>query len=433
MPHSPSDLENLGYTWVKSNNGSHAMVRQLSHLERMFAIFNQHMYGSNCPFLGANISLQRRDHSLESEPLNILQLQTRAIQAFCQTRWKYPTVAARIVDGDKASYGVESRERVEKWAERTVVTVCQEGGWLALRERLSRESPLPTPDGDCCLFYLIVRPDESVQPELGEFDILMHTHHSLTDGSGIRVILNEFLQRLADPLPNSAIIWGEETRRLLPASVLLGKIEETESGIATVMSLAPGERSETLNKVDHQQYIILYSVIWLTHDSSSKPMVGLPVYRPNILSLMPEHRGTLLISHTFEDPNFLPRLLAIGRKQGVKLTGILQAAMLKAVYESSDIKPDPEDVYHSGSPMDLRNGHLMSEYCDRTIYVNSAVAIQMMHVPCNLFQTEQGNEDGLWKAAACISNQWETIRKKKGLAKEVDSDAKILIEAVANR
>lgn len=148
---------------------------------------------------------------------------------------------------------------------------------------------------------------------------------------------------------------------------------------------------------------------------------------------MPEHRGTLLVSHTFEDPNFLPRLLAIGRKHGVKLTGILHAAMLKAVYESSDIKPNSEDIYHSGSPMDLRNGHLMSKYCDCTIYVNSAVAIQMMHVPCSLFRTEQGNEDGFWKAAACISNQWETIRKKKGLAKKVDSDAKILIEAVANR
>ena len=261
MPHPTSDLENLGYTWVKSDNGSHAMVRQLSNLERMFVILNQHMYGSNCPFMGANISLQRRDHSLKSEHLNILQLHTRAVQAFCQTRWKYPTVAARIIDGDKASYGVESREGVEKWAERTVVTVCQEGGWLALRERLSRESPLPTPDGDCCLFYLIVRPDESVQPELREFDILMHTHHSLTDGSGIRVILNEFLQRLADPLPNDDIVWGEESQRLLPASVLLDKIEETESAISTIISLAPGEGSEKPNKVHHQESIILYSVM----------------------------------------------------------------------------------------------------------------------------------------------------------------------------
>ena len=170
----------------------------------------------------------------------------------------------------------------------------------------------------------------------------------------------------------------------------------------------------------------------MTHDFV-QPDVGLPVYRPDILGLKPEQRGTLLVSHTFEDPSFLPQLLIIGRKHGVKLTGILHAAMLKAVYEMSDIKPSSEDVYNSGSPMDLRNGHLISEYCDRTRYVNSAVAIQAMKVPCNLFQTEvEGNDDGFWKAAACISNQWEAIKKKKGLARTVESDAKALIESITN-
>ena len=225
------------------------MSRKFTSLERMFVIFNQNMYGQNCPFMGASISLQGRCYSSELKPFNISRLHTRAINAFCQTRWKYPTVAARVADGEKVSYNIESSEGVEKWAERTVFTICQDGGWLALRERLSRESPLPTPDGDCCLFYLIVRPDDTVKPELQSFDVLMHTHHALNDGSGIRVILNEFLERLADPLPDNEMVWGEETQRLLPAAVLLEKVDEPESADSTPMPLVPEQRLKGFHKV----------------------------------------------------------------------------------------------------------------------------------------------------------------------------------------
>ena len=226
------------------------MSRELANLERMFVMFNQDMYGQNCPFMGASISLQGRDYSSAMKPFNIAQLHTRAIRAFCQTRWKYPTVAARLVDGGKTSYNVEINGGVKIWAERTVFTICQDGGWLALRERLSRESSLPTSDGDCCLFYLIVRPDETVKPELQTFDVLMHTHHAFNDGSGIRVILNEFLERLADPLPDEEIVWGEETQRLLPAAVLLEKIEEQEVADNTTMSPVPEERLKGFHKVE---------------------------------------------------------------------------------------------------------------------------------------------------------------------------------------
>ena len=116
----------------------------------------------------------------------------------------------------------------------------------------------------------------------------------------------------------------------------------------------------------------------------------------------------------------------------VKLTSILHTAMLKAVYEISEVKPSSEDIYASGSPMDLRNGHLLPEYCDRTRYVNSAVAIQSIKVPCALIQTRQVNQNGFWNAAQCISSQWEAIKTKKGLARTAENDAKALIQSVMN-
>jgi hypothetical protein len=246
MPHAISDVETKshdlpGYSWVESKDSSRSMTRGISNGERMFVILNRDMYGQNCPFLGAHISLQGRDHSSKLKPFNISQLHARATKAFYQTRWKYPTVAGHLVDDDKFSYNIESGDEVGKWADRTVFTICQDEGWAALRERLSRESSLPTSDGDCCLIYLIVQPDETIKPELKSFDILMHMHHAFTDGSGIRVILNEFIERLADPSPDQEILWGKETQRLFPAAVLLEKIEEPEVVANTELAVVGGK------------------------------------------------------------------------------------------------------------------------------------------------------------------------------------------------
>ena len=237
------------YHWKELPNSSRSMVRQLTNLERMFVLLNRDMYGQNCAFMGASMSLKGRVYSNGSKPLNISQLHCRAVRAFCQTRWKYPTVAARVLDSGRASYNIESRDDVERWADSTVFTICQDGGWLALRERLSRESPLPTADGHCCLFYIIVQPDETLKPELQMFDVLMHTHHAFTDGSSIRVILNEFLERLASPLPGHDIVWGEESQRLLPAAVLLERPEEPETAISTTIPMVPEERLKGFHKV----------------------------------------------------------------------------------------------------------------------------------------------------------------------------------------
>lgn len=115
----------------------------------------------------------------------------------------------------------------------------------------------------------------------------------------------------------------------------------------------------------------------------------------------------------------------------MKLTAVLHAALLKAVYDSVDITPSFEDVFKSGSALDLRNGYMISPYDERKRYVNSAVAIQPIEVPCNLFQTED-ELDGFWKAATFIGNQWEVIKKKKNMAKTVEGDAKAFIDSWGN-
>lgn len=161
--------EEQGYLWEKSTqdvprltnspSGSRSSCptfsRQLTKLERMFVILNRDLYGQNCPFMGATISIQTQGSPVEAPSFDLSHLQERAIDAFCQMRWKYPTVAARV-DGDRAIYDVESEAEVRSWARRVVSTVPLAGGWLALRERISRDSPLPTINGDYCTMYIIV-------------------------------------------------------------------------------------------------------------------------------------------------------------------------------------------------------------------------------------------------------------------------------------
>lgn len=229
---STEEQQQAGYQWTKSKSGALSMSRDLTNLERMFVIFNKDLHGQNCPFIGASISLQRQGLSESAPGFNVSELRKRAIEAFCQTRWRYPTVAARVVDETKAVYNIESEDKTKQWAERTVRMVSQEGGWASVRERVSRDAPIPSPDGDYCLMYIITQPHEAEKKELTTFDVLMHTHHVFTDGSGIRSILNEFLERLASPLASTKVTWGKELDRLFPPSCLLVKEEEPESADA---------------------------------------------------------------------------------------------------------------------------------------------------------------------------------------------------------
>jgi hypothetical protein len=197
----------------------------------MFEIFNRDLYGQNCPFMGATISVQTQESQSACPSFSLPKLRDRAIEAFCQTRFKYPTIAARI-DGDKAVYKVEDKDEVRSWARRVVSTVSLQGGWEKMRERVSREVPLPTIDGDYCTIYIILKPNETARRQLTTFDILLHTHHAFTDGAGIRSILDEFLSRLTQPLQQDKVLWGQETDRLLPPAILLAKAEGPEAGLS---------------------------------------------------------------------------------------------------------------------------------------------------------------------------------------------------------
>jgi hypothetical protein len=67
---------------------------------------------------------------------------------------------------------------------------------------------------------------------------------------------------------------------------------------------------------------------------------------------------------------------------------------------------------------------MVSPYDQRKAYVNSAVAIHPIEVPCKLFKEKKD----FWEVAAYIGELWEEIKNKKQMAKTVESDAGTFIQ-----
>ena len=170
------------FIWKAQPNSSQLFMRHLTNIERMFVALNRDLYGQNCPFIGASLSIKNTNLSNQPRIFDLAELRKGAVEAFCQTRWRYPTVAARVDEDSKAVYSIDGDHEVKTWAERSVKTIVTDGGWLALREKLSRDAPMPSSTGDYCVVYLIVNAQDTAASNLRGFDILMHMHHVSSPG-----------------------------------------------------------------------------------------------------------------------------------------------------------------------------------------------------------------------------------------------------------
>jgi hypothetical protein len=64
----------------------------------------------------------------------------------------------------------------------------------------------------------------------------------------------------------------------------------------------------------------------------------------------------------------------------------------------------PNICAKNGSALNLRNGYMLPEYNENHKYINSAVVIHLIEVPCNLFETDCTDVD-FWRAALFIRDE----------------------------
>lgn len=187
-------------------------------------MLNDYAFGHSCPYLGVTISVQHSERSPAG--FGAEDLQSRIARAFIHTRWVHPMVACQIKDAKQMVYKVEEAADVAKWAARTVQTVESSGGWTELLAKLSREAVLPSEDGDCAFLYLVINTQQPSRSQINQFDLLLHVHHGLADGAGIRSIMNEVLIGLTKLSPGASYSWGEEVERLSPTALDVAVISD---------------------------------------------------------------------------------------------------------------------------------------------------------------------------------------------------------------
>lgn len=94
-----------------------------------------------------------------------------------------------------------------------------------------------------------------------------------------------------------------------------------------------------------------------------------------------------------------------------------------------DIVPSPEDVFRSGSVLDLRSGWMVPPYSERKEFVNIATSSLPIIVPCALFT----QPDSFWEIARFIARIWAGVSNMKGIAKTMEAGAKAVVEASENK
>jgi hypothetical protein len=111
----------------------------------------------------------------------------------------------------------------------------------------------------------------------------------------------------------------------------------------------------------------------------------------------------------------------------VKLTALLQAAMLQAVYNLADPKPSLEEICKNSAAVDLRTNHLISPFNERNKYINNAITLETIDIPCKLFKSND-----FWPLASHLADQWATIKRKTRFAEVSEADAQSLVGTLKN-
>ncbi|KAG9252531.1 uncharacterized protein F5Z01DRAFT_638401 [Emericellopsis atlantica] len=365
------------HPWAKSEARPELYSRTLTTPEFVLAMLNEYALGQSCPSLGVTVSV---DRSVPST-LDIQTLSSRLEQAFIATRWTHPTVAIQVRGSKEMIYRVHDAEGVATWAKRTVQYVEAPGGWLAKYEQLSREAVLPTAIGDSALLHLVMSPEQASKSQITEFDLLLHVHHSLVDGAGLRTIMNYILTELATSDSSISFSWGEEGDSLQPAALDAAPISNE----------------------------LLKSLAQMPKEISLPPLV-----KPD-----EARRGTGVVTYTIPNAHngeteFLSHLRTRARANNVRLAATIQAALVITLYD--EVKPTEDKVATVISGVDLRARDLNKPWGERNRFVGFAVGLlEIIRTPVSLLEDLEG-EERFWTVAQQIQNEWNAVSERQDVA-----------------
>ena len=208
------DLEK--FKWETLQNVPKVCVRRLGGGEQIQDIQNRHFKGLHNVFFGLTVDLHGS--------VSIKKLVSSAQECWCSLRFHFPTIASSIDGSDqepRLTYTTGTPQEIGQWARRTLIVHPPSDIDLEQLRFDESQKKVPSPDGDFTWMNLV--PGELADDEtVSKFGLLLHSHHTLFDGSAIKIIMNFYLNQLAKMLSgcssaSESLQWGNELENLPPA------------------------------------------------------------------------------------------------------------------------------------------------------------------------------------------------------------------------
>ncbi|OJA15103.1 hypothetical protein AZE42_05575 [Rhizopogon vesiculosus] len=385
------DLEKFKWEPLEGVGSPEGCVRLLGGGEQIQDIQHRHFKGIHTVFFGLVVDLH--------DPVSIMKLTSSAQECWCSLRFHFPTIASSIGGSDELptlTYTTGTPQEVNQWAERTLLV--HSPSYIDLQQLRVDESQrmVPSPDGDYCWLHLA--PGELANDgTVSTFGLLLHCHHSLFDGSAVKIIMNFFLDQLAKVLSgchsmSESVQWGNELENLPPAVFNILNTNE-------VLPIPPDSAQEP--SFDNEYYKCIGRVL-ADLDASTKDAYGFKDCRKDME--WPKTRRAEVLFTREESA----RILAAAKTSGFTLTHVAHAAMAMIVI--ADNPPNSESSSHYLNNLSLINcrGRLTSNW---SLYPGYALRSASIRIPITAFLLQDGsalplNKEVLLKVAEIAKEQY---------------------------
>ncbi|KAG2048192.1 hypothetical protein BDR06DRAFT_1013206 [Suillus hirtellus] len=389
------DLEQFKWKPFKDEGVRSGWARPLGGGEHVHEIFNRYAKGDQMLFFGVTIDLH--------DPVSITKLRSSAQECWCWLRFQVPTIASSILnDSDHKLptliYTTASSQEISQWTQRTLIIHPPSHIDLAQLRVDEGQMKVPSSDGDYTRMHLV--PGEIVNGAVSKFGLLFHTHHSLFDGSGLKIVMNCYLAQLAKVFSDSysaseLIEWGNELKNLPPAVYNILNSKEA-------LPIPPDSLEEPC--FDHDYYKSLAGVL-STLGASTKDTYGFSA-RPKDTEWPKTRRAE--VSFTREESE---RILTASKISGFTITHIAHAAL--AMVAIADNPPNLASSSHylnSPSSANFR-GRLDPKH---VLHPGYAITIFITRIPVSAFLSPDGSvlpldRDMLLQVADIAKGQYRTI------------------------
>jgi hypothetical protein len=215
------------YKWKISDRDSHVYQRYAAGVERFEDFLNRYVNGQQNLFFAVTTSIPH-----PKDPVDVLRA---ARHAWVALRYKIPMLAGSTTQDAQDDTLMTYRLAVdlsdaEAWAERTA-QLYDAPSLDDARVELGKQAKLPDTYGQQTFLYIVPR-------SATEYGILLFTHHTPFDGTGIKMVMDRFLVELARYLDDevlakrelSALEWGKEGDNLMPCYTEIVSANELLSG-----------------------------------------------------------------------------------------------------------------------------------------------------------------------------------------------------------